>query len=130
MPKCTNLQALPRAKLQVIRMTGKLRFTLVCMLQAPLLQVSRPSPLPLWPPYTVGNIYQRFTPEAEGTVENIIEFSVPGVLEGALQCGLWDTVSFEVLHAEHRSAQAHMMPALASHVIIACAWDACGGEAV
>lgn len=50
--------------------------------QAPLLQVSRPSPLPLWPPFKVGNIYQRFTPEAEGTVENIIEFSVPGMLEG------------------------------------------------
>ena len=64
--------------------TDVLRSTLAFMLQAPLLQVSRPSPLPLWPPFKVANIYQRFTPEAEGVVENIIEFSVPGVLEGAL----------------------------------------------
>ena len=47
--------------------------------------MSRPSPLPLWPPFKVANIYQRFTPEAEGVVENIIEFSVPGVLEGAVR---------------------------------------------
>ena len=63
----------------------RLETQLACSLsQAPLLQVSRPSPLPLWPPFTVGNIYQRFTSEAEGLVENIIQLSVPGFLEGGM----------------------------------------------
>lgn len=75
--------------------------------------MSRPSPLPLWPPFKVRNIYQRFTPEAEGVVENIIEFSVPGVLEGAVQrvpvAQSWEP---RWLHDPHAAMQAHSLSVL------------------
>lgn len=72
--------------------------------QAPLLQVSRPSPLPLWPPFTVGNIYQRFSPEAEGVVENIIQLSVPGLLEGALSGGPCEAIPAPPAQCGHKQA--------------------------
>ena len=95
-------------------------------LQAPLLQVSRPSPLPLWPPFKVANIYQRFTPEAEGLVENIIEFSVPGVLEGAVQ-RVPSTQSWEP-----RSCMRLTLPCRPVGCLCASrryAWKSCSSEA-
>ena len=73
--------------------------------QAPLLQVSRPSPLPLWPPFTVGNIYQRFSPEAEGVVENIIQLSVPGLLEGALSGGPCESSPAPIAQLGHKQEE-------------------------
>ena len=50
-------------------------------MQGPLIGIGGSAPLTsLLTPLTTGSIYQRFSSPAAGTIENIIEFSLPPLL--------------------------------------------------
>lgn len=51
------------------------------VLQTPIVGLDLPDIAGLPPPVKVGNVYQRFSSVERGIVENIIELSIPFVLE-------------------------------------------------
>lgn len=51
------------------------------LLQIPIVGLDLPDLAGLPPPVTVGNVYQRFSNVEQGIVENIIEFSIPFLVE-------------------------------------------------
>lgn len=54
--------------------------------QTPIVGLDLPEFAGLPPPVRVGNVYQRFSSVERGIVENIIEFSVPFVLQQDRGC--------------------------------------------
>lgn len=58
----------------------------VVVLQTPIVALDLPDIAGLPPPVKVGNVYQRFSSVERGIVENIIEFSIPLLLEQDKGC--------------------------------------------
>jgi hypothetical protein len=54
---------------------------LLLPLQVPIVGLDRDLPLGLPAPVTVGAVYQQFSSVQQGSVQNIIEFSVPFLLQ-------------------------------------------------
>lgn len=59
---------------------------LVSLPQTPIVGLDLPDFAGLPPPVRVGNVYQRFSSVERGIVENIIEFSIPLLLEDSKGC--------------------------------------------
>jgi hypothetical protein len=77
---------------------------LCCCLQTPIVGLDLPDIAGLPPPVKVGNVYQRFSSVERGIVENIIEFSVPFLLEQDKGC----TFTVEARCANNPMSSCHV----------------------